>query len=294
MNELWEILTFVAMKVRGIALNAKFSSTIINNGLFIVAMEAVTRRNWRRYFTRGFLTDATYLLFFSAGFYYFFISGPVGRGIRSVLTHLAPSILNLNLLGFLPLLLQSAALVVAIDGIEYGMHRLGHSNRWYWKFHCIHHSAENLNPLTKFRFHWVDMTIFGTVKHVPAIALGIYSPGIWMPILPLGFLQILSHFDLPWTYGWLGKIVVSPGFHRVHHSTDAAQCNKNFGIIFSFWDYLFGTAASDLSRPAAYGIPGGMKVPEGFVRQFFYPFLLVVRDLLPQVPQTAAAKPEPS
>lgn len=292
MSEAWDLLAFLAGKARGILVNAKFASSLIYNGIFIVIMEAVTARNWRRYWTRGFLTDLCYLLFFAAGLYYFFVSGPVGRALTALVQSVAPWYLQLNLLGYLHPLAHTAILILVIDGVEYAMHRLGHSNRLYWKFHCIHHSAEHLTPLTKFRVHFIDMTVFGTVKFFPAVALGL-PPDLWMPILPLGFLQILSHCDLDWGYGWVGKLVVSPRFHRIHHSADPAQCHKNFGIIFSLWDYVFGTAAADLTRPLAYGVPG-VKVPDSFPQQFFYPFFLVAEELGLLRRPAPAAKPQPS
>ena len=106
------------------------------------------------------------------------------------------------------------------------------------------------------------------------------------------FLQVFSHFDLDVHYGpILGKILVSPRYHRVHHSSDPAQYNTNFGIIFSFWDYLFGTAAADLAKPRAYGRPD-FKLPDDFFLQLFFPFVLLVRRLGgSRVPEPAREPP---
>lgn len=277
MSEMTELALFVAGKVRGLFVDPRFLLPVIGNPGFVVLVEALTARRWARYLTRTFLTDLTYMLFFAGGLYYFFMSRPIQRAALAAVNAVAPWWLQLNLLGVLPQVLHALLLVMAIDLIEYAMHRVGHSNKWYWKFHCIHHSPAQLTPLTKFRVHWVDMTVFGTVKFLPVAALGL-PPTLWMPILPLGFLQILSHFDLPWTYGPLGKFLVSPGFHRMHHSADPEQCRQNYGIIFSCWDYIFGTAARTIEKPAAYGLRD-VKVPDGFVKQFFYPFFLVAEEL---------------
>ena len=71
-------------------------------------------------------------------------------------------------------------------------------------------------------------------------------------------------------------------------SADPAQCNTNFGIIFSCWDYIFRTANKDLTRPVAYGCPQ-MHVPESFLQQFFYPFILVARSLGSNTPRPQPA-----
>ena len=43
---------------------------------------------------------------------------------------------------------------------------------------------------------------------------------------------------------YLKFIVVTPNFHRVHHSLDMKEGNSNFGGTFVFWDYIFGTYCS--------------------------------------------------
>jgi sterol desaturase/sphingolipid hydroxylase (fatty acid hydroxylase superfamily) len=268
----------------------RFVQPVLSVLALCALVELVTQRRWRRYLTRTFLTDLTYMLFFATGTYYFLFSGHVERFIKGAVNEHAPFLL-LDLLGFLPALPKAIAMIMAIDFFEYWMHRAGHASKLYWSFHCIHHSPQQLTPLTKFRIHWGDMIVFGTVKAVPLLMLG-HANMTWMPLLlsmSLGVLQVLSHFDIDLHYGpVLGKLLVSPRYHRVHHSADPAQCNTNFGIIFSCWDYVFRTANRDLTRPAAYGCPH-MQVPESFLQQFFYPFLLVARSL-----GLGAARPQPA
>ena len=259
-------------------LGPRFVETVLTVSAFVVAVELLTRRRWARYRTRTFLTDAAYFLFFAAGLYAFFISGPIHRVILTA----GPRARAASCCGRpgarFPRAPEGPALHHGIDCVEYWMHRLGHSNKLYWKFHCIHHTPEQLTPLSKFRVHWVDMTVFGTVKALPLMVLG-HVDAMWMPYLPLMILQVFSHFDIDFHYGpILGRFLVSPRYHRVHHSADPAQQNTNFGIIFSCWDYIFGTAARDLTRPKAFGLRE-VKVPDSFVQQFFFPFLLVVRSL---------------
>jgi sterol desaturase/sphingolipid hydroxylase (fatty acid hydroxylase superfamily) len=39
----------------------------------------------------------------------------------------------------------------------------------------------------------------------------------------------------------LRPVLVTPDMHRVHHSTDNAEANSNFGFNLAIWDRLFGT-----------------------------------------------------
>lgn len=278
MNQLWDLLATLARKAFVMLTGPKFVQPVLSVLLLCAVVELVTQRRWRRYLTRTFLTDLTYMLFFATGSYYFLFSGHIERFFRGTVSEHAP-FLMLNLLGFLPTVPKAIALIMAIDLCEYWMHRAGHASKLYWNFHCIHHSPAQLTPLTKFRIHWGDMIVFGTAKALPLMMLGHAGSVMWMPILPLGILQVLSHFDINLHYGpVLGRLLVSPRYHRVHHSADPHQCNTNFGIIFSCWDYLFRTANSDLTKPVAYGCPQ-MHVPESFLQQFFYPFILVARSL---------------
>ncbi|HET7294524.1 MAG TPA: sterol desaturase family protein [Vicinamibacteria bacterium] len=288
MSEVAELAAAVLAKAQVMFLGERFLETLLGLLAFVLVVELLTRRQWKRYWSRGFLTDVAYYLFFACGLYYLLFSGPIDRLFKAFF-HGPGSFLLLNPLGSVPDVPKALLVIVAIDGIEYAMHRFAHRNSLYWRFHCIHHSARTLTPLTKFRVHWVDRTVFGTVKAIPIIMLG-GADLAWMPYLPVTFLSVFAHFDVDVHWGpVLGRIFVSPRFHRVHHSTDPEQCNTNFAALFSFWDYLFGTAAKDLTRPKAYGCPD-VDVPEGFVRQFFFPFLLLAGG----APGRASGAPAPA
>lgn len=277
MEELWGWAALMAGKVVRILSGERFVNTTLACALFVATVELITRRRWRRYLTRTFLTDLTYFLFFTAGVYYFLFSGPVERLARHVVLDYVP-FLVVYPFQWLPDLPKAVVFIMLIDFFEYWMHRLGHANKWYWKFHCIHHTPEQLTPLSKFRVHWADMLVFGSFKAMPLLILG-HMGVTWMPYLPLMFLQVFSHFDIDFHYGpVLGRLLVSPRYHRIHHSADPAQQRTNYGLIFSCWDYLFRTAARDLTRPAEFGLRE-VKVPDSFLVQFFYPFLLVLRAL---------------
>jgi sterol desaturase/sphingolipid hydroxylase (fatty acid hydroxylase superfamily) len=61
------------------------------------------------------------------------------------------------------------------------------------------------------------------------------------------FMQSLSHANLRISFGpVLGKLLVSPQFHRVHHAVGIGHEGKhggvNFAGVFAIWDVLFATA----------------------------------------------------
>jgi sterol desaturase/sphingolipid hydroxylase (fatty acid hydroxylase superfamily) len=79
------------------------------------------------------------------------------------------------------------------------------------------------------------------------------------------------HADLPWTYGRLSAVLVSPVMHRWHHARDVEGTGSNFATVFSVFDRAFGT----------YYVPGLCTVPlgvtdemgQGTMGQLLYPFV---------------------
>src|SRR6185436_19872789 len=118
MNELWELASSVAARVFTHLMGARFLETVATLVAFVVAVELLTRRRWARYRTRTFLTDATYFLFFAAGIYAFFISGPIHHLIVATV-HQHAGFLLFDLAGGLPLAVKAIFFIMAIDCVEY-------------------------------------------------------------------------------------------------------------------------------------------------------------------------------
>jgi sterol desaturase/sphingolipid hydroxylase (fatty acid hydroxylase superfamily) len=125
---------------------------------------------------------------------------------------------------------------------DYWIHRLVHLPL-FWPIHRFHHAISEYNTLITFRHH----PIFYTFESILRLILFVFIPlphslvGIW-PLI--GFLftthQIFIHTDLDWDFGWIGKyIIVTPKYHRLHHSS--IYYNSNYGNFFIFWDLLFRT-----------------------------------------------------
>jgi hypothetical protein len=92
--------------------------------------------------------------------------------------------------------------------------------------------------------------------------------------------------------GWLGWLVASPQFHRVHHSVESAHWDKNFAGVLSIFDYLFGTACpsrdiypdtgiADAQFPGE-GNSGLLGLPGNWFKQNAFPFVQLFRELAPR------------
>ena len=69
--------------------------------------------------------------------------------------------------------------------------------------------------------------------------------------------QFFLHTETVPRLGWLeGKLLNTPSAHRVHHGSNSAYIDKNYGGAFIIWDRLFGTYQDEI-EPVKYGVTTG-------------------------------------
>jgi sterol desaturase/sphingolipid hydroxylase (fatty acid hydroxylase superfamily) len=150
------------------------------------------------------------------------------------------------------------AVVLALDLASYLLHRLLHAWTWLWRLHAVHHTDLDLDVTTTLRHHPLEVipqvaTALGVAYLIGASAGEIAAYGL----LSFG-VQLFAHANvaLPsWASRRLEWLLVTPGFHRLHHSQDECECHANFGQVFTLWDRLFGTARRAPERGiAAFGV----------------------------------------
>jgi sterol desaturase/sphingolipid hydroxylase (fatty acid hydroxylase superfamily) len=211
--------------------------------------------------------DVIYLLVWISGLYSLLLWPPLLRGAMMATAPLRQCV------PAMPLLAKYILFFIAADLADYWCHRALHGIPLLWRFHEIHHSAADVGALTAFRFHAVELALRTFARLLPLCALGLATHEIPFILLfiPLA-IDILAHGDLAWNFGFLGRVVVSPSYHRVHHTADAQQANANYGMVLTWWDLLFRTHAAIASEKTTCGIAGGTTLTESFSSQFFYPF----------------------
>src|SRR5690606_24305377 len=87
--------------------------------------------------------------------------------------------------------------------------------------------------------------------------------------------------------GFLKYILVSPFMHRWHHAREAQARDKNFGVVFAWNDWLFGTALHPEREPLAYGIdyPEGEVARESYLAHLLYPLQVLVARVARAMPR---------
>lgn len=171
-----------------------------------------------------------------------------------------------------PLAVQAVIAVVSLDFIQWNVHRMLHAVPAFWRFHQVHHSVVHgeMDWIVSFRFHWMEAVIYKTVQYAPLALLGFSGDALMIHAVLGTLVGHLNHANLDWGRGPWRYLLNSPRMHIWHHDADAARA-RNFGIIFSCWDWLFRTAFLPDHPPARLGFPGVESLPRDFPRRSLWP-----------------------
>ncbi len=153
-----------------------------------------------------------------------------------------------NYLGW-PLALEIILSVVLLDFAIYWQHRWFHEVRALWPIHRVHHSDTAFDVSLGLRFHPAEILLSLAYKMFVIALLGIAPLAIVIYEIALAVFALLTHVNIalsPRWDGWLRRVVVTPDWHRVHHSVHRDETDSNYGNILSVWDRLF---ASYVAQP---------------------------------------------
>jgi sterol desaturase/sphingolipid hydroxylase (fatty acid hydroxylase superfamily) len=148
-----------------------------------------------------------------------------------------------GLLSYIPNTAWKALLsLLLLDLLLYFWHRASHSFECLWMFHKVHHNDPYLNVTTAFRLHIVEVLIITALKSTYIVMLGVGQAMVLTNEVILTLCIMFHHTNISF-YGEkrLGKVIIVPYLHRLHHSTERDEHDNNYGAAFSIWDRLFGT-----------------------------------------------------
>ncbi len=232
-------------------------SVIGPSTLVIIAVLLGAERRWpaqnRPPFARGYRQDAIYTVLNST------VTLPLIAALSLSFAEVVRArlpFLTFPRIGWLPHSVAVAAILIAMDGCNWAAHLANHRFRSLWRFHELHHSQEDMSVLTVFRTHPFVHVVY-LIALVPGIVL-IANGGLSTSLL-VGYagLVALAHSNLRLSFGPLGRIFVSPNYHRIHHRLEGRQ-DVNLGFALTIWDQLFKTAVFPTRATVgiATGLPG--------------------------------------
>jgi sterol desaturase/sphingolipid hydroxylase (fatty acid hydroxylase superfamily) len=153
------------------------------------------------------------------------------------------------------IILQFGIVYLVNTFVAYWGHRFMHTP-WMWKIHMVHHAAEEMNVVTPFRNHPIELVVMTILNAFPVALLGA-SPAVIVVYYAVNMVyQSLAHSEIN-VNGKLWELIwITPAAHRIHHSKRPDHWNRNFGIM-TLWDYLFGTYYVPTAEKLTYGVDGG-------------------------------------
>ena len=134
--------------------------------------------------------------------------------------------------------------IIFLDFIIYWQHVIFHRVPILWRLHRVHHSDDFLDVSSALRFHPIEILLSYGIKFFFIFLLGASSSGVLIFEIILNGCAIFNHSNiyLPRAVDQtLRKFLVTPDFHRIHHSVVREETDSNFGFNISLWDYLFKT-----------------------------------------------------
>ena len=153
------------------------------------------------------------------------------------------------------LILFTGSMLLAYDISYYWYHNLQHRFPILWELHKVHHSAEVMVGTTKDRIHPLDDIMnraWDGLITGPVYGFWLffaYDP-IELTILGLNvyvlrniiMMDFVRHTHLKISFGKvMNAVILCPHYHQLHHSTNPKHYDKNFGLMLSVWDRVFGT-----------------------------------------------------
>lgn len=144
----------------------------------------------------------------------------------------------------LPFWLEVIIAVMLLDMLVYFQHVAFHKVPVLWRLHKVHHADRDFDVTTGVRFHPLEIALSMLYKLCCIALLGLPALGVLIFELLLNASAMFNHanFRLPLQLdAWLRKVMVTPDFHRVHHSVIRNETDSNYGFFLSLWDYLYGS-----------------------------------------------------
>jgi sterol desaturase/sphingolipid hydroxylase (fatty acid hydroxylase superfamily) len=227
-------------------------ATLVVLGVFLV-VERLRPAQRRPLIARGHRQDLLYTVFNAT------VVVPVGTALALSFAEVSrrtfPWIVAPRF-GVVPRWAIIALIMVAMDFCNWLAHLGNHRVRVLWRFHELHHSQEDMSVLTVFRTHPLIHVSY-LLALVPGIVL-IANGGVPTTLL-VAYAGVVAfeHSNTNLGFGPLGRIFVSPNYHRIHHQLDGPQ-DVNLGFALSIWDQLFHRAVfpSEETIRTDTGLPG--------------------------------------
>ena len=119
-----------------------------------------------------------------------------------------------------------------------------HKIPFLWRLHRVHHVDRDIDVTTGIRFHPIEVILSMFYKCGVILLLGPLPIAVIIYEIVLNGFALFNHANVKLTEkvdNVLRKVIVTPDFHRIHHSEIQTETDSNYGNFLSLWDRSFHT-----------------------------------------------------
>jgi sterol desaturase/sphingolipid hydroxylase (fatty acid hydroxylase superfamily) len=163
-------------------------------------------------------------------------------------------------------------------------HYLAHKVRLFWCLHSTHHAPVQMNLSVTYAHFILEGPYADFIRTSICILFGV-SPVMLFMIMFIdgtwgGFIHVGENFMKDARFGFLGKLILTPSHHRVHHARNPLYMDTNFCNLLNVWDRVFKTYQPEQTLiPIEYGITRTID-PGSFLDVYFGEFYYLGKDMI--------------
>ena len=128
------------------------------------------------------------------------------------------------------------------DAYFYFSHRLFHHPLFFKWLHEGHHRSKETTPWTSFAFDPLEAVFQSLFLIAISFLIPIHFITLIAILITMTVWAVVNHLDLElfspaFPHHWLGKWIIGPAHHSVHHQ----RFSKHYGLYLTIWDRLLST-----------------------------------------------------
>ncbi|MEM9143267.1 MAG: sterol desaturase family protein [Bacteroidota bacterium] len=162
-------------------------------------------------------------------------------------------------------------------------HYLGHKIRLFWCLHSTHHAPEDMNLSVTYAHFFLEAPYADVIRTTVCILAGVEPTMLFVVMFIDGtygaFIHVGENIMKKGRFGVLGKFMLTPSHHRVHHAKNPLYMDTNFCNLLNIWDRVFGTYQDEKEEvKIEYGITRPMD-SGNFLDVYFGEIVALAKDV---------------
>jgi len=162
-------------------------------------------------------------------------------------------------------------------------HYFGHKVRLFWCLHSTHHAPQTMNLSVTYAHFFLEAPYADVIRTSICILLGVNPTLLFFIMLLDGtwgaFIHVGENIMKDGRMGFLGRIILTPSHHRVHHAKNPLYMDTNFCNLLNIWDKVFKTYQPEKADTRIeYGITRPVNT-RNFLDVYFGEFYCLWKDI---------------